>query len=34
MKKFLLAIAASLLSFVAVAQNGVSKELMSICNRL
>ena len=33
MKKLVLAIAVSLVSFVAVAQNGVSKELMSIWNK-
>ena len=33
MKKFVLAIAVSFVSFVAIAQNGVSKELMSIWNK-
>jgi hypothetical protein len=33
MKKLVLAIAVSLVSFVAIAQNSVSKELMSIWNK-
>ena len=33
MKKLVLAIALSLVSFVASSQNGVSKELMSIWNK-